>query len=288
MILFIFYGSIVFCMIATVIKIARYTNAPLHLRWELYREGSVYESPDGWNRDNLTFWRKLKSVILDISFLREFYHRNRKFWIFLYTFHVGIYLLILWHGWLFLRAVLIPLPSFPVLGLVWGHGATALAFIGGCGILIKRIIDEDLRVYYPSIHYVKWIFMLLTLLGAFYAVTVHFNAEMSALLKYVKEQVTFQDFQHKLHPAPAPALHVLFASVWLIYFPFSHILQLFFRYYHHLRWDDVPNVRGSTIEKRVKDLLDQPITWSGPHIQSGKTWRQVAAEVQDTTEVQGR
>jgi hypothetical protein len=85
---------------------------------------------------------------------------------------------------------------------------------------------------------------------------------MPALLKYVREQVTFADFEHKLHPALAPALHVLFASVWLVYLPFSHVFQLFFRYYHYVRWDEVPNRRGGEVERRVKELLERPVTWS--------------------------
>ena len=277
-VLFIFYGSIIFCVVASIRKAVAYATAPLHLRWELYRGSSVYELSDGWNRANFTFGGKLKSAVLDVVFLREYYHRNRKFWYFLYLFHVGIYLLILWHGWLFFRAVAGNLDSASRFVIAWGHVGTALAFIGAAGILIQRSTSFNLKVHYPAIHYVKWVFLLLTLLGAFYAVDAHFNAEAPALLKYVKEQVTFQDFQHKLHPALAPAGHVLFASIWLLYFPFSHIMLLFFRYYHHLRWDGVPNTRGSLIEKRVKGLLEQPVTWSAPHIQSGKTWREVAGE----------
>ena len=280
-VLFIFYGSIIFCLIASIRKAVTYTTAPLHLRWELYRESSVYELPDGWNRANLSFGQKLGSVILDVAFLREYYHRNRKFWYVLYLFHVGIYLLIVWHAWLFLKAVVSDTSSASHFVITWGHIASALAFIGAAGILIQRSTNFDLKIHYPSIHYAKWVFLLLTLLGAFYAVDAHFNADAPTLLKYVKEQVTFQNFEHKLHPAMAPAGHVLFASIWLIYFPFSHMMLLFFRYYHHLRWDDVPNARGSLIEKKVERLLEQPITGSALHIPSGKTWREAATEVRD-------
>jgi nitrate reductase gamma subunit len=143
-----------------------------------------------------------------------------------------------------------------------------------------RIKDEELKVYYPPIHYVKWIFLLLTLVGGVIAVDIHFHSSMPALLKYVREQVTFANFEHKLHPSFGPALHIAFASVWLIYLPFSHVFQLFFRYYHYLRWDDVPNARGGVIENSVKKLLEQPVTWSAPHIQSGKRWREVASELE--------
>jgi hypothetical protein len=120
--------------------------------------------------------------------------------------------------------------------------------------------------------------MLLTLIGAFYAVDFYFGGRMPDLFKYVRDQVTFQDFERKLHPAVSTAGHVLFASVWLIYFPFSHILKLFFRYYHLLRWDGVLNVRGGEIEKRAQELLDFPVTWSAPHIRPHRTWKEVAAD----------
>jgi nitrate reductase gamma subunit len=221
-------------------------------------------------------------MILDILFLREFYHRNRRFWYPLYAFHIGLYLLILWHAWLFVRAVAGGIETVSIFGWVWGTFSTLLAFIGGLFIFVMRMTDEELKVYYPPIHYLKWILLLVTLAGGVYAVDVHFKSSMPALLKYVREQVTFADFGYKLHPALGPALHVLFASVWLVYLPFSHVFQLFFRYYHYLRWDNVPNIRGSEIERRIKEHLERPVTWSAPHIQSGKRWREVASELQQT------
>jgi nitrate reductase gamma subunit len=219
-------------------------------------------------------------MLLDILFLREFYHRNRKLWYPLYVFHLGLYLLILWHVWLFVRSVTVEIEGASVFGWAWGTFSTLLTFTGGMAILIMRIKDEELKVYYPPIHYVKWIFLLLTLVGGVIAVDIHFKSSMPALLKYVREQVTFANFEHKLHPSFGPALHIAFASVWLIYLPFSHVFQLFFRYYHYLRWDDVPNARGGVIENSVKKLLEQPVTWSAPHIQSGKRWREVASELE--------
>jgi nitrate reductase gamma subunit len=252
----------------------------LHLHWELYNESSVYELTDWWTKIENTLGKKLRSTVLDILFLREFYRRNRRFWYPLYGFHAGLYLLILWHAWLFVSALVTNIETASGLGWMWGTFATTLTFLGGVGILLMRMTDPDLRVYYPPIHYLKWIFILLTLMGGAFAVDIHFHSSMPVLLKYVREQVTFTDFEHKLHPALAPALHVLFAAAWLIYIPFSHVMQLFFRYYHQLRWDDVPNVRGSEVERRVKELLGRPVTWSGPHIQVGKRWKEVASELE--------
>ena len=277
-ILFIFYGSILFFVLASVLRGIKYASAPLHLHWELYNGSSIYELTDWWTKTENTLGKKLRSIALDILFLREFYQRNRRFWYPLYAFHVGLYLLILWHAWLFVIGATANVETASSSGWIWGTSATALTFIGGGGILLMRTTNADLSVYYPPIHYVKWIFLLLTLLGGVYAVDIHFHSSMPALLKYVREQVTFADFEHKLHPALAPALHVLFASIWLIYLPFSHVFQLFFRYYHHLRWDDLPNKRGSEVEKRIKELLERPVTWSGPHIPANKRWREVVSE----------
>ena len=279
MILFIFYGSILFFILAMALRVRECVNAPVHLHWELYKGSSVYELKEWWGKTHNTFGGKLWSMLLDLLFLREFYHRNRRFWYPLYVFHLGLYLLILWHAWLFIRAVTVEIEAASVFGWVWGTFSTLLTFIGGIAILIMRIKDEELKVYYPPIHYVKWIFLLLTLIGGVYAVDVHFKSSMPSLLKYVREQMTFADFEHKLHPSLAPALHVLFASVWLIYLPFSHVFQLFFRYYHFLRWDDVPNVRGSEVGRRIKEHLERPATWSASHIQSGKRWSEIASEL---------
>jgi len=278
-ILFIFYGSILFFIIAMALRVRKCVNAPIHLHWELYKGSSVYELTEWWEKTHNTFVEKLWSMILDLLFLREFYHRNRRFWYPLYIFHLGLYLLILWHAWLFIRAVFGGIETVSIFGWVWGTFASWLTFVGGGSILWMRIRDEELKTYYPPIHYIKWIFILFTLLGGIYAVDIHFKSNMPTLLKYVREQVTFANFEHKLHPALAPSLHVLFASVWLIYLPFSHVFQLFFRYYHYLRWDDVPNERGGVIESSVKKLLERSVTWSASHIQSGKRWKEIASEL---------
>ena len=157
-------------------------------------------------------------MLLDLLFLREFYHRNRGFWYPLYVFHLGLYLLILWHAWLFIRAVVGGIETVSIFGWVWGTFSTLLTFIGGFVIFIMRIKDEELKVYYPPIHYVKWIFLLLTLVGGVIAVDIHFHSSMPALLKYVREQVTFADFEHKLHPCSgaSPSCPICFGLVNLL------------------------------------------------------------------------
>jgi len=45
-----------------------------------------------------------------------------------------------------------------------------------------------------------------------------------------------------------------------------------------VRWDEVPNRRGGEVERRVKELLERPVTWSAPHIPAGRRWKEVASE----------
>jgi nitrate reductase gamma subunit len=277
-IFFIFYGSILFFIITTVIRVKRFINTPVHLHWELYKGSSIYEQKEWWEKLRPTFSKKLWEMMIDILSLRDFYIRNRRFWYPLFFFHIGLYSLFLWHIWLFLRSVIGNVESVSSIGWIWGTISTLITFFGGLFIFFLRIRQEDLKIYYPPIHYIKWIFVLLTLIGGIYAVDIHFKSSMPILLKYVREQVTFADFEKKLHPSFGPALHILFASAWLIYLPFSHVYELLFRYYHFLKWDDVPNMRGSNIEKRVKEHLERPLTWSAPHISKGKRWREVVSE----------
>jgi len=271
----IFYASIVFCLVALIVRMIRYANAPLHLRWEFYRASSTYELVDWWTQPHTSFGEKLKSVAQDIFLLRGYFRRNRGFWYWLFIFHSGLYLLIIWHAWLFIVPAVTNVDTNSTVGLVWGHVATSLVFIGAAGILIKRLTDKELRLYYGRLHYFKWAFILITLGGGFYAVQVYFGGNMVEVFSYVREQIAFE-LEHKLNPPVVTSLHVLFVSPWLIYLPLGHVMQLFFKYFHELRWDHVPNVRGSTIERKVQKLLDQTVTWSAPHIQTGSKWSEVA------------
>jgi len=46
MVVFLFYGSILFCLIASLVKITGFIATPLHLKWEYYKGSSIYESID--------------------------------------------------------------------------------------------------------------------------------------------------------------------------------------------------------------------------------------------------
>jgi nitrate reductase gamma subunit len=277
----LFYGSILFCLVASAVRVRRYLSAPLPLRGEIYRGGSVHELTDWSKGRSGRLGEQVRGMILDVLLLRGFYHRNRGFWYFLILFHTGIYLLFVWHLWLFVTALVLPVDSAWGGGLILGHLATALALLGGAGILFRPLVDGESRAYYPRLHYLKWVLIMLILFAGFLAVVLHFDSSTSELLRYVKVQVTFQELELKLHPALAPASHVFLISFLLLYLPFSHTLQIFLKYYQHLRWDGVQNGRGSTMERKVEEHLSRPVSWSAPHVDSGRIWGQVIRDTED-------
>ncbi len=280
-VVFIFYGSMVFFAVAFIIKLIMYVRAPVHLRWEIHKGSSIYEETNWRTRKNdMGFFVKLKSALLDIFLQREYYRRNRSYWYLLMIFHVGLYLLILWHAWLFIAALIIDVESAPAWGMVWGHIATAVITIGGLGILIRRITDPDMRIYYPRTHFIKWIFIVGTLAGGFYATQFFFEGDSVQLVRYVNDQLQF-DFSHKLDPETVPSIHMLMISAWMIYLPFSHMMHLIFRYYHELRYDHVPNLPGSALEKKISQQLEKHVSWADVHIQTGKKWGEIAGGLPD-------
>jgi nitrate reductase gamma subunit len=273
----IFYGSGLFFAIMVLLKLIKYYRTPPHLRWEIYKDSSIYEKVNWWDHEHTGFLHKLKTIVFDILFQREYYRRNRGFWYLLMIFHVGLYLLILWHLWLFIAALIIDADAAPTWGIVWGHIATAIVVLGALAILIMRLTNAEMRAFYPRTHFFKWLFVIITLGGGFYAVQYHFEGSSASIVDYVSFQLDFSDFGHKFDPETEPAIHLLMASAWLLYLPFSHIMHVIFRFYHEIRWDHVPMTRGSALEKNITPLLGRHVSWADSHIQTGKTWGEVAS-----------
>jgi nitrate reductase gamma subunit len=275
MTLIIFYGSIAFCLTALLAQLIRFIKAPVHLRWEIYREDYSPTTSGDNERYPHGCYRKIKTIVPDVLLLRGYYQQRRFYWIFLYMFHLGIYTLFLWHIYLFA----IPLSGRSInseWALMWGHSSTGLAFIGALGILILRITVKEMRTCYPAIGYFKWIFILASLAGGFLAVFFHFGNSITDVIVYVDRQLDF-DWAYKLNSPLMPSLHVLVASMWLIYLPFSHVMKLAFRYYHELRWDFVRNTGRGRLARAMEKNLARPVSWSAVHVNPDQSWATLIA-----------
>ncbi len=266
----IFYGSMAFFAIVLMVRVAGFLRAPVHLRWEIHRQDRAYHPAGAPSASG-----KLAAAAADVLFLRGFLRRPPGLWLTLYAFHLGVYLLIVWHAWIFASAIT-GARLDPPLVLLFGHTATALAFTGGTGILLRRIFDKGMRDYYSPFHYLKWLLVLAILAQGFFVVYSHFGNSIPQVIAYVQKQLAF-DWAYKLHSPPETSLHVLLVSALLVYLPFGHLAGLFFRYYHELRWDYVPNTRGSEVQRTMYVNLDRPVSWAAGHIGPGRTWAGVVA-----------
>jgi len=52
-----------------------------------------------------------------------------------------------------------------------------------------------------------------------------------------------------------------------------------FFFYHNVKWDDVPNIRGGRIEAAVTKNLELKPTWQAKHIGADgqKSWKDIAS-----------
>jgi nitrate reductase gamma subunit len=76
---------------------------------------------------------------------------------------------------------------------------------------------------------------------------------------------------------PLIATHIILLLMLLAYTPFTNMTHFFAKFfaYHFVRWDDIPNLRGSKLESRLGPLLNQPLSWSSSHIQPLRQWSDI-------------
>ena len=290
------YVSYVFVIVAYTVKVIKYFRMPLHLRWELYpvphEKGSKYggsymEEPEWWTKkQHKSGIKNIIDMLKRYLFFGEYFRKVRGYWAGLYPWHTGFYLIVLFDGLTMVGGILLVTTSMTISGSAGGFGVVlyyltlvvAVAsfitgIIGSIVLLIKRLVDRDLRDYSSPINYFNYVFFLLVFVSglvswAFFDTTLSGYREFWAGI-----------FSYKYAAVdPVTYAHIMLFSLFLIYLPFTrstHYITKMLAFFS-VRWDDRPNVRGSKIEGKVKKLLDQPVTWSAAHIQSGSTWGEIA------------
>jgi nitrate reductase gamma subunit len=286
------YVAYVFIIVMYTRKTVRYVKMPLHLRWDLYpvmheskREhgGSYYEDLEWWTKPRR---RNLISSILfilkDNFYLGEYFHVNRGYWLFLLPWHFGFLLIITLHILCFFAALAMVLglslssESGTILGkafyysiLLTGVSSFVVGSFGSIGMVVKRLSDRNLRAYASPMHYFNYFFLLAVFLSGLYA--WHFaDPTFSGYREFWKGLITFSPKDVEL----ASAIHIALFALLLLYLPFTRSMHYITRFFAFLwvRWDDEPNLRESRIEKKLHKWLNQPVSWSASHVQSGKRW----------------
>jgi len=198
-------------------------------------------------------------------------------------FHIGLFLLI---GWLFLLFVgamamifgmnesIAWVVAIHYLTLGTGVAGLVLSTLGSIGLLINRSIDQNLRLYSSPADYFNLTFILAIVLSGVCS-WYFFDPRLVYAREFMKSLIT-------LTPAathPAMTIDILLLVLFLVYMPFTHMMHWVTKYfaYHRVCWDDEPNLSDGDIQDKVAKLLNQPVTWSGPHIQPGKKWREIVS-----------
>jgi nitrate reductase gamma subunit len=290
------YVSYIFVIVAYTVKVIKYFRMPLHLRWELYplphEKGSRYggsymEEMDWWTkpRSRNTF-KNVLDMLKRYLFFGEYYRKVKGYWAGLYPWHIGFYLIVLFDGLAMLGGILLVTTSMTIseaaggggvvlyyLTLVVGIASFITGIIGSILLLIKRLVDSDLRDYASPINYFNYVFFLAVFVSGLIS-WAFFDITLSAYREFWAGIFSFK----YAAVDPATYAHIMLFSLFLIYLPFTrstHYITKILAFFS-IRWDDKPNLRGSKIEKKVIKLLNQPVTWSATHIQSGKTWSEIA------------
>ena len=292
------YFGYIFIILMYSIKLIKYLHLPLHLRSEVYpvipgdrtfKERSYYEYPDWWTRPRRHhLLQRVWFLFSDYFLLREYFRRDKSYWVFLYPWHIGFIMIIAFHIFSFFAA-LASLFGVPIgdgspsvfgnviyfLTLATGIISFTTGIFGSIGIFVKRLADRDLRIYTTPQNYFTYLLLLAVFLSGFYS-WYSVDPTFSVYRNFWTGLITFKpiDVEH------TTASHILLFALLLVYLPFTRSLHYITRIFGFLfiRWDDEPNLRGGMLEQKVKNMLGLTLDWGGPHIKSASTWREAAFE----------
>ena len=285
------YVGYVFIITMYTVKLVKFLRLPRHLRWELYPVmheeryrygGSYFEEIDWIKRTRRKGWlRSILFLLKEYVTMGEYFKRHVTYWLVLYPWHIGFILIIGFHILTFCAAA-VTLLGLPVSGhspfvagrlfydvlLPMGVISFISGLLGSIGMLIKRVVDDDLRPYATPQNYITYLFCLVVFSSGLYA-WYFVDPTFTEYREFWMGLITFKP----ITVAPAAAAHIILFDLFLIYLPFTrsmHYITRIFAFFL-IRWDDEPNLRGSTLEQQLLTQFGQKVTWAAPHIKSGQS-----------------
>ena len=299
------YVGLAVFTVACIARVVMWSKMPIHMRWELYPVahepaakvrygGSFMEELDWWKKPRHTsLLGEVKVMVPEILFLVALREHNRPMWWRSFPFHFGLYLVIAATGLMMVGGVLGALAPAVMAGVVGAVLAKAvpvlagaglvLGLLGAIGLLQRRLGDKALRMYSVPADYVNLILFVITF-GVALATFLLVDRDFGIVSGIVANLVTFN-----LAALPAagtalllPLLSVILLALLVAYIPLTHMSHFIGKYfaYHAIRWNDEPNLPGGRQEKKIQEMLGQPVTWAAPHIKGDgrRTWADVATE----------
>jgi nitrate reductase gamma subunit len=285
------FGAIGIFLIVLTYRTLAIIRLPVHLRWELAPiphekgknryGGSYLEEYEWWNK--LQRRSHIAPVIYmakEIFLLRGVWKHNRALWPFTFSLHLGVYLII---AMLFLNVanavfIIAEVPLYVLnlsLGIasIFAVGGYLLGSLGTIGLLLKRAIDPNLRLFNTVSRYFNLLFLGAVFISGFFA-WLHVKDFAAKMSFFIKKIITFDTGLTVFFPL---SLHILILLLFILYLPLTDMIHFIAKYftYHAIRWDDKP--QDEKMEKELRGLLDQPVTWSAAHIKADgkKSWADI-------------
>ncbi|MDD5338355.1 MAG: respiratory nitrate reductase subunit gamma [Dehalococcoidales bacterium] len=294
----VFIFTIVFVFIALMVyRVLKIIKMPVHLRWELapiphdkerYSHGGSYlEEHEWWRRKQpKAFFPIITYMAWEIFLMKGVWQHNRGLWPFSFTLHWGIYLVILSLFFHFINAMLL-IGSVPAaVQDVFFSIASVVAVTGYCvglfgvvGLILKRYLDKNYREYSSYSTYFKLLFLAAIFVSGIVAWALS-NDFANALGVFTRDLFTVDS---GITTTAAMGSHIIIIFLFILYLPFTdmvHFITKFFTH-HSVRWDDSP--QNEKMTAKLRDLINQPVTWSAPHVKSnrGNRWGDIVEKEND-------
>lgn len=295
------YSVLLFFALASAVKMRKYSNVPLGVRWELYpvpaeaqREhgGSFLEETNWWARPPSTSKAaELRELLVEMLFIKRLYNSKRSVWYSSFLFHGGVYLIL---GWLVLVLVggATQLFFFPVSTAVWsvypaafsqaifyltavfGYAGVTAAALGSVGLLVERYGNPRTRDVSAPVDYFNLVFAFAVIASGAVALTVDpsFGVARAAAAYLISGAGLLVSFPSTYSAAlakvldPRIAVQLALLLSFLVYLPFTRLMHFFGKYftYHKMLWDSEPSMLDGRFNKGFGEKIARNLEMEVP------------------------
>ena len=159
-----------------------------------------------------------------------------------------------------------------------------LGILGAVGLILKRVLDANLRPFNTVSTYFRLLFLGAAFISGIFVWFLSGDFAFRISL-FINRLITLDSGITAAFPL---SLHIIMASLFVLYLPLTNMMHFVAKYftYHQVRWDDEPLEPGGRTENQVTELLKQPVTWSAPHLNADgtKNWVDIVTEEADKNE----